>query len=60
MTLEELLKSDDCQARVEVDDKWLVWYNSRWFVLERKYYARDNTTHYTGHSLEDAIKELTS
>jgi hypothetical protein len=58
MTLEELLKRGNC--RLSMDNKWLIWSDGEWLVLERKYYARNNTTLYRGGSIEYAIDILES
>lgn len=54
----ELLKDDDANARVSMGDKWLVWWNEEWTVLQRPYGKKNNRTLYSGESLTEAIKAL--
>ena len=58
MNLEELLKSDNVNVRVSVDNKWLVWYGEEWVVFSHSYGAKLNDVLYRGQSLERAIVEI--
>ena len=53
--IEDLLKRGG--ARVSAGNRWLIWDND-WVVLEREYRARDNTCHYRGQDLTEAIRVL--
>ena len=55
MGIEELLKRG--HARVAVGNRWLIW-DDAWVVLEREYRARENTCHYRGRDLTEAIRVL--
>ena len=57
MNIEDVLKADYPHARVSVGGRWLYW-DGEWVVLEHKYGARDNTCHYRGESLQEAIAEV--
>ena len=57
MNLEELLKLEEPNTRVDAGNKWLYW-DYEWVVLEHKYAAKSNITRYKGESLDKAIEEL--
>ena len=57
-SLEQLLKEYDYGVRVSFENRWLVWDNGGWLVLERKYQARRNTVLYEGNLLTAAISTL--
>ncbi len=56
--IEEFLKTEN--ARISCGNRWLYIdeYTLSWVVLSREYKARNNTTHYCGDSLTDALKAL--
>ncbi len=56
MNIYEALKSEDQDIRITCGHNlWLVWDNSEWVVLLRKYHARQNTCLYRGDSCDTAI-----
>jgi len=57
MTIEQFLK--DNNARVSLDDKWLVAESAdSWTVYQHKYGAHHNTVLYAGGNLNAALKAL--
>jgi len=45
-------------SRISFENKWLVFMDDEWVVLEHKYGARTNTTLYRGIFLAKAIEIL--
>jgi len=52
----ELLKNTN--ARISLDDKWLVATDDEFFVYQRKRYSHYNTVLYQGDSFDEALKVL--
>ena len=57
MNIEDVLKADFPHARISVGDRWLYW-DGEWVVLGRVYGDRENTCHYRGEFLQEAIEEV--
>lgn len=58
MTLEEILKRYDCRLSLS-GDKWLVWWQSQWFVFQHKSYAKKTLTLIQTDDLQEALTVLT-
>lgn len=56
MTIEGLLKEGN--ARLSIEDKWLVWWNDEWLVLQRPPYKKANRCLYSGENLDIALETL--
>ena len=54
MDIITLLKEDDTNARLSMDDKWLVWWDNQWVVLQHPYGKKSNRCLYSGDNLEEA------
>lgn len=60
MTIVDLLKDEDAQARVSIGWRWLVWDNlaASWQVLERQPYQKKTRIVAFTPSEKDAVKAL--
>lgn len=56
-TIRKLLKTV-LNSRLSVDDKWLVWWEGEWLVLQRPYAAKKNRVLYRGLSQDKALAAL--
>lgn len=57
-SIEQLLKSEDHNARLSVGGKWLVWDTRLWAVYEDKPRKRYGVPIIETESIEEALKEL--
>ena len=48
----------ETNARLSMDDKWLVWSYNEWLVLQRPPHKKANRCLYSGHNLEIALEAL--
>ena len=55
-TIKSFLKSEN--ARIDYEDKWMVWDEGEWLVLQRLFGTRKNIVLYKGNSETDAIGAL--
>ena len=58
MDIITFLKEDSNNARLSMEDKWLVWWEDQWLVLQRPYGKKTNRTLYAGDNIEEALQAL--